>query len=199
MADANDFMIMLFSLYLQGIGFMDTSAENIIYTYCHGLLNPNPDYYSGRGNELGDLNSSILELLYKGVHTEKGAAAAKSFVNMVKNLKNTNAKSFLEEYYRLERKEWKYAEPVMKVRAVKGEGGPKAPVKPKEAELDMTRAPWDQPNKKPSRMTEVQNAFKRTANAVGHDKAVTGDFLAKHKDEIDASLISNSFGGGAQS
>ncbi|PZQ45653.1 MAG: hypothetical protein DI551_06815 [Micavibrio aeruginosavorus] len=172
---------------------MSISAEEIIYQHCMGLLNPNPEYYAGRGNELGDLNSSILELLYRGILKEKGASAAKSFVNMVKNLKDTNAKNFLIEYYRLERKEWKYGDPVLKVRAVKDGDAVKAPVKP-QPEPDLTKAPSKQV-KQPVRMTEVLNAFKRGANAIGHDKAITSDFLARHKDEVDSSLINSSFGG----
>ncbi len=168
---------------------MPISAEEIIYKYCGGSLFPQPDYYEGRGNNLRDLNSSILELVYKGIHEEIGAPAAKAFVNMVKDLKNTNAKGFLEELYRLERKEWRYSQPVMKVRAVAGEW----------------QAPQDgaakilTPNQKPAvrRMAEVLNAFRKSAPVVGHDKGVTERFLADHKSEIEASGLSGSYGGNA--
>ncbi len=173
---------------------MPITAEEIIYQYCHGMLNPNPEYYAGRGNDPRDLNSNILEMLYKGIEKEISAPAAKAFVNMVKNLKDTNAKSFLAEYYRLEKKGWKYGDPVLKVRAVAASEVKVA--QPEPPPLDYTKKPEDQP-KPPGRMAEVANAFKRGSSAVGHDKAITADFLAAHKDEIDSSLFSSSFGGGA--
>jgi len=173
---------------------MPITAEEIIYQYCQGMLNPNPDYYEGHGNNVRDLNSSILEMLYKGIAKEISPAAAKAFVNMVKNLKDTNASSFLTEYYRMEKKGWKYGDPVLKVRAVtESEVKVTAPEPPP---LDYTKKPEEQV-RPASRLTEVANAFKRGSSAVGHDKAITGDFLAAHKGEIDSSLFSSSFGGGA--
>ncbi len=161
---------------------MPITAEEIIFRYCQGMMFPDPRYYAGKGNSLHDLNSSILEMIYAGVHAEIGADAARSFVNMVKNLKNTNATGFLEEYYRLERKGWKYAQPVMKVRVVDGspteEGG----------------APTAAPRPAVKRMTEILNAFRRSGSVVGHDKAVTEQFLKRHKDEIDATGLSGSYG-----
>lgn len=162
---------------------MTKSAEDIIWDYCQGRLNPNPDYYEGHGNELRDLNSQILEMVYEGVLKEHGALAAKAFVNMVKNLKDTNATSFLNELYRMEKKGWRWGEPVLKVRvsadkeerAVSAQMAPVAPVK--------------------RTVGEILNAFRRGASSVGHDKAITGDFLAAHKSEVDSSLFSSSFGG----
>ncbi len=159
-------------------------VEEIIYGNCHGLLNPNPAYYDGRGNNLTDLNSRILEMVYQGIHKEIGPDAAKAFVNMVKDMKNTNAKNFLDDLYRLERKEWKYSQPKMKVRAVVGEW--------KEGRASEG-APAPPPVVK--RVTEVLNAFRRNAPVFGHDKRVTEDFLAAHKAEIEASGLSGSYGG----
>jgi hypothetical protein len=171
---------------------MTITAEEIIYQYCQGRLFPDPEYYAGHGNDPRDLNSSILELVYQGVLTEKGPAAAKAFVNMVKNLKDTNAKNFLLEYYRLEKKSWRYGDPVLKVRVA-----PAGQASPAKAEpvLDYTKKPEDQVVVK--RVTEVLNAFKRGASSVGHDKAITSDFLSAHKGEVDSSMINSSFGGGA--
>ncbi len=170
------------------------TAEEMIYQYCQGTLNPDPEYYAGNGNNLRDLNSSILEMLYKGVQKEISPVAAKAFVNMVKNLKDTNAKSFLTEFYRMEKKGWKYGDPILKVRAVtESEVKVAAPEPPP---LDYTKKPEDQA-RPASRVTEVANAFKRGSSAVGHDKAITADFLAAHKDEVDSSLFSSLFGGGA--
>ena len=164
---------------------MSKSAQDIIYDYCQGRLNPNPDYYEGHGNELRDLNSPILEMVYQGVLAEHGAGAAKAFVNMVKNLKDTNATSFLNEFYRMEKKGWRWGDPVMKVRA----------------QTVSTVATPDEKGAVPAPVAvtrtvgEILNAFRRGASAVGHDKAITGDFLAAHKNELDSSLFSSSFGG----
>jgi hypothetical protein len=162
---------------------MSKSAEDIIWDYCQGRLNPNPDYYEGHGNELRDLNSPILEMVYQGILTEHGAGPAKAFVNMVKNLRDTNATSFLNELYRMEKKGWRWGEPVLKVRVStdKKEEGVPVPTAPSE----------------PVKRTvgEILNAFRRGASSVGHDKAITYDFLAAHKSEVDSSLFSSSFGG----
>ena len=163
---------------------MPVSVEEIIYAHCQGLLNPRPDYYEGRGNNLRDLNSRILEMVYGGIHQEIGAAAAKSFVNMVKDMKNTNAKGFLDDLYRLERKEWRYSQPVMKVRAKEGVWQVAQEGEGKPAPQPVVR-----------RVAEVLNAFRKHAPVVGHDKSVTEDFLAAHKAEIEASGLSGSYGG----
>ncbi len=158
---------------------MTLPVEEIIYKYCEGRLFPNPDYYEGRGNNLHDLNSPVLELVYKGIHTEVGPEAARAFVNMVKNLKDTNAASFLHGVYKLEKKEWVYKAPVLKVR-VKDVSSPTA---------ETPQAPTEAPK----RMIEVLNAFRRSGSSFGHDKGITDAFLAKHKDEIDASLIAQKY------
>lgn len=168
---------------------MTITGEEIIFRYCMGMLNPSPDYYAGRGNSVHDLNSSILEMLYAGIKTEIGADNAKMFVNMVKNLKNTNAQNFLLEYYRMEKKGWRWSEPVLKVRVASATDVPIP--KKAEPEPDLTKAPSQQPK---GRMTEILNAFTRSGSVFGHDKAITQTFLEKHKDEIDASLIASSFG-----
>jgi hypothetical protein len=148
-------------------------------------LNPHPDYYEGRGNNLRDLNSRILEMVYGGIRQEVGPAAAKAFVNMVKDMKNTNAKGFLDDLYRLERKEWRYSQLVMKVRAKEGVWQvPEGEGAGKPAPQPMVR-----------RVAEVLNAFRKHAPVVGHDKRVTEDFLAAHKAEIEASGLSGSYGG----
>lgn len=167
---------------------MSKSAQDIIYDYCQGRLNPSPDYYEGHGNELRDLNSPILEMVYQGVLAEHGTAVARAFVNMVKNLKDTNATSFLNEFYRMEKKGWRWGDPVMKVRA--------QTVTTVGAVPEEKGASPSAPSA-PARRTvgEILNAFRRGASAVGHDKAITGDFLAAHKNELDSSLFSSSFGG----
>lgn len=160
---------------------MTLSVEEIIYKYCEGRLHPYADYYEGRGNSLYDLNSPLLELLYKGIHAEIGAEAAKAFVNMVKNLKDTNASNFLAALYRLEKKDWRYGDPVLKVR-VQAANGPVEDQKPETAPKGPMR-----------RVTEVLNAFRRSGSSVGHNKEITESFLSNHKSEVEASLISRNY------
>jgi hypothetical protein len=163
-------------------------VEEIIYNHCMGMLNPSPEYYAGRGNSVRDLNSSILELLYQGIKKEIGPDAAKAFVNMVRDLKNTNAQSFLNELYRLERKQWRWADPVLKVRVATVEAG--VGMDEEIEQVDEKRPHFTR------RVTEIINAFTRSGSLYGHDKAITQDFLNKHKDELNQSLFSSSFGSG---
>lgn len=162
---------------------MTITGEEIIHRYCMGMLNPSPDYYAGRGNNMRDLNSSILELLYGGIKTEIGADSAKMFVNMVKNLKNTNAQNFLIEYYRMERKGWRWSEPVMKVRVKTDTAAvdvAPAPAKPAAETLTSGGVEYH-PDGTPvvkKRFVEIANAFLRSGSLFGHDKAITADFLS---------------------
>lgn len=171
---------------------MSKSAQDIIYDYCQGRLNPNPDYYEGHGNSLYDLNSQILEMVYGGILAERGPEAAKSFVNMVKNLTDTNASSFLKELYRMERKNWRWSEPVLKVRAVSASGEAGA----EKTEGGQSGGASGLTSAGPVIRTvgEILNAFRRGASRIGHDKDVTGDFLEAHKAEIESSLFKSSFG-----
>lgn len=178
---------------------MTISGEEIIHRYCMGMLNPSPDYYAGRGNNVRDLNSSILELLYGGIKTEISAESAKMFVNMVKNLKNTNAQNFLLEYYRMERKGWRWSEPVMKVR-VKTDTTAVEPVKKTANPVETLTSGGVEYNPDGTPVVkrgfvEIANAFLRSGSLFGHDKAITGDFLKRHKDEVEKSAFVSSFGG----
>lgn len=175
---------------------MSITGEEIIFRYCMGMLNPSPDYYAGRGNNVHDLNSSILELVYGGIRTEISDEAAKMFVNMVKNLKNTNAQNFLLEFYRMERKGWRWGEPVMKVRVKSETAGADAALAPARPPAPIEYGPDGAPVVR-RRPVEIANAFTRSGSVFGHDKAVTQSFLEKHKDEIIASAFVSSFGGGA--
>jgi hypothetical protein len=67
-----------------------------------------PEFYSGRGAKMCDLNGQILEGIYKGIKKEFGANAAKNFVGMVKDIKVLSATTFLEELYILYSNNWKY-------------------------------------------------------------------------------------------
>ncbi|PZO86108.1 MAG: hypothetical protein DI626_06935 [Micavibrio aeruginosavorus] len=163
-------------------------VEEIIYMYCQGHLFPDPEYYNGRGNSVRDLNSLHLEMIYAGIKTEIGADAAKAFVNMVKNLKNTNAKSFLLELYRLERKNWRYTVPIIKMQVAD-----KPAASPDAKPGDPTQVSPAAPPVK--RMTEILNAFTKSGSYFGHDKDITGPFLDSHKAEIERSVLAGDYGG----
>ncbi len=71
-------------------------------------MSTRPEYYSGRGATLSDLNGQILEGIYKGIEKEFGRTAANNYVKMVADIKVLSATTFLEELYSLYRSDWKY-------------------------------------------------------------------------------------------
>jgi hypothetical protein len=71
-------------------------------------MSTRPEYYSGRGATLTDLNGNILEGIYKGIEKDFGVKAAKNFVKMVADIKVLSATTFLEELYSLFNSNWKY-------------------------------------------------------------------------------------------
>jgi len=71
-------------------------------------MSTRPEYYSGRGAILCDLDSKILEGIYQGILKEFGKNAAKNFLKMVADIKVLSATTFLEELYQLYFNEWKY-------------------------------------------------------------------------------------------
>jgi hypothetical protein len=72
------------------------TPEELIRKYTQGKLSPRPEYYSGRGNNEGDLNSEHLEILYGDVKAEAGPKAARAFVNMVAEMTaDASATTFL--------------------------------------------------------------------------------------------------------
>jgi len=71
-------------------------------------MSTRPEYYSGRGATLSDLNGNILEGIYQSILKEYGKDAAKNFVKMVADIKVLSATTFLEELYMLFGANWKY-------------------------------------------------------------------------------------------
>ena len=71
-------------------------------------MSTRPEYYSGRGATLSDLNGEILEGIYQGILKEFGKNAAKNYLKMVADIKVLSATTFLEEIYQLYFNEWKY-------------------------------------------------------------------------------------------
>lgn len=160
------------------------TAEDIIFQYCMGMLNPNPDYYAGRGNNVRDLNSSILEMLHGGIKSEISEDAARAFVNMVRDLTSTNAQSFLKDLYRLEKQGWRWYGAVAAIRA-----------KPLKVNPENSGA---QDVQKPAPATrsvaEIVKAFSRVGSTYGHDKEITGAFLSRHKADINLPDITGETG-----
>ncbi len=73
-------------------------------------MSSRPEFYAGRGNNLGDLNSGLLGAIYDGIKIEIGADAAKEFVNMVGELtEDASATTFLVALRRLEYSDWKFS------------------------------------------------------------------------------------------
>lgn len=71
-------------------------------------MSTRPEYYSGRGATLSDLNNQILEGIFKGIDKEFGRNAAKNYVKMIADIKVLSATTFLEELYVLFNNDWKY-------------------------------------------------------------------------------------------
>lgn len=70
-------------------------------------MSTRPEYFSGRGATISDLNSEILSGIHKGIKKEFGLKAAKAFVKMVANIKVLSATTFLQELYDLYSRGWK--------------------------------------------------------------------------------------------
>jgi len=73
-------------------------------------MSTSPEYYSGRGATMSDLDYDILVGIHRGIEREFGVDAAKNFVNMVADIKVLSATTFLQELYNLFYSDWKYVE-----------------------------------------------------------------------------------------
>jgi len=71
-------------------------------------MSTRPEFYSGRGAILCDLDGKILEGIYQGILNEYGEDAAKNYVKMVADIKVISATAFLQELYELFNRNWKY-------------------------------------------------------------------------------------------
>lgn len=87
------------------------TPREIVGAHSGGRLCARPEFYSGRGATHGDLNSPILELIYKGVKKEIGEAAAKHFVQMVADIDVLSATKFLNIFYAFGDGGWKWKRP----------------------------------------------------------------------------------------
>ncbi len=71
-------------------------------------MSTRPEYYSGRGAILCDLDGKILEGIYQGILKEFGEKPASNFVKMVADIKVISATTFLQELYELFHRDWKF-------------------------------------------------------------------------------------------
>ena len=71
-------------------------------------MSDRPEFYSGRGAILGDINDRILEGVYQGILREHGEYAAQQYVQMVVEIPKLSATDYLLTLYRLEQNNWKW-------------------------------------------------------------------------------------------
>ena len=86
---------------------MPISVYRMIYK--HEIMSGRPEFYSGRGARLSDLNSEILEKFHQAITVEYGTEQAATFVKMVADMESLSATAFLNRLYTLEAYNWQYA------------------------------------------------------------------------------------------
>lgn len=74
--------------------------QSAVTEWCDRRFNFRASFYTGRGVNLGDLNSTYLEMIYQGLKTDVGQEAATNFVNFVDNLKDLSASGFIQAFER---------------------------------------------------------------------------------------------------
>jgi hypothetical protein len=81
---------------------MQTTIDisSAVRQWCKGGFILRSSFYSGRGVNLGDLNSKFLEMIYQGLKSEVSQEAAKNFVKFVNNLKDLTASGFIIAFER---------------------------------------------------------------------------------------------------
>jgi hypothetical protein len=86
----------------------EKTLSEIIYD--SGMSN-RPEFYSGRGVILDDLNSGILEKIYQGIVGSFGKVAGESFITMVESMPKLTATDFLLTLHTLQSSNWVYNKP----------------------------------------------------------------------------------------
>ncbi|HYD03478.1 MAG TPA: hypothetical protein VEC16_04215 [Alphaproteobacteria bacterium] len=71
-------------------------------------MSTRPEYFSGRGATLTDLNDEILETIYQKINKNYGKEVAQNYAQMVADLPVLSATDFLLSLYALESNEWKW-------------------------------------------------------------------------------------------
>ena len=69
-------------------------------------MSARPEFYSGRGARLTDLDDRKLEVVYQGIRREQGEEAAGNFAQMVADIPKLTVTDFLLTLYRLEANDW---------------------------------------------------------------------------------------------
>lgn len=87
---------------------MAISAREIVYSVKG--MSGRPEYYSGRGATMSDLDGDRLYAIYQKIEQELGTRQADAFVTMVEKLKTLSATNFLNALYALERNDWNLTE-----------------------------------------------------------------------------------------
>lgn len=73
-------------------------------------MSTRPEYYSGRGATISDLNEQILFGIHKDLKKQFGEDAGNGFIKMVNGIKVLSATAFLNGLYELFYNEWEYNE-----------------------------------------------------------------------------------------
>ena len=76
----------------------DIEIREAVHRWTRGHLRLRSSFYTGRGVNLGDLNSIYLEEIYQGLQSEVGPKAATNFVRLVNNLKDLTASGFIQAF-----------------------------------------------------------------------------------------------------
>lgn len=71
-------------------------------------VHPEPSHYSGRPATLSDLNSKILDKIFRDIAENISKEAADNYLQLVDELEYLSATAFLNMIYRLEQNEWKF-------------------------------------------------------------------------------------------
>lgn len=82
---------------------MSISAREIVYSVG---MSGRPEFYSGRGATMSDLNGDKLYAIYQKIAQELGTRQADAFVTMVQKLEILSATNFLNSLYALELNDW---------------------------------------------------------------------------------------------
>lgn len=83
---------------------------NITQIVKNANMSARPEFYSGRGAILDDLNSDILEKIYLGIKKNYGKKQANAYAKMVEKIPKLSATDFLLSLYELEANKWNLKE-----------------------------------------------------------------------------------------
>lgn len=75
-----------------------TDISDAVSRWCKGQFILRASYYTGRGVNLGDLNSRYLEMIHRGLKKEVGSREASNFVKFVNNCRDLTASGFIQAF-----------------------------------------------------------------------------------------------------